>query len=153
MNSILCVYCVPNIVSCSIIYIRVLQSIEGSGTNQRDPLPSSEANNIEFLFFADVDHRAVISRAGASDSSATPVAKTPPLLIELLHRRRRIVFFSQGSESTLFADFSPVSPFFLFLFFGYRIEFLRSHAFNFDQRFQRSRLVSRPVVRSLRLQM
>ena len=80
------------------------------------------------VFFADVDHRAVISRAGASDSSATPVMKARPRLPLCLSNycAEGSFFILQepwGDSTTLFADFglfARASLSFFFLF-GYRV--------------------------------
>ena len=83
------------------------------------------------VFFADVDHRAVISRAGASDSSATPVMKARPRLPLCLSNycaaAEGSFFILQepwGDSTTLFWGFGLFPRAFLsffFFLFGYRV--------------------------------
>ena len=99
------------------------------------------------VFFADVDHRAVISRAGASDSSATPVMKARPRLPLCLSNycaaAEGSFFILQepwGDSTTLFADFGLFARASLSFFFSFWVSsFCTARRFNFDQGFQRSR--------------
>lgn len=89
----------------------------------------------------------MISRAGASDSSATPVMKARPRLPLCLSNycaaAEGSFFILQepwGDSTTLFADFGLFARASLSFFFSFWVSsFCTARRFNFDQGFQRSR--------------